>query len=161
MVSLQVVPAAEILRRLYDLILKFPRRHSTGTGTEDDHLDDAVRGGYRDISLVFQVMRCLHDVSVCCLRLFRIHNVHIGSVVNFPLTAANFVSIKDEDQVSAPGTLKSLKHLDQSVSRRIQIAGSELPEFLPGKNNVVPVNQKVIILSCFLPAGNMRLFLTA
>ena len=65
--------------------------------------------------------------------------------LNFLDTARNLVGIEDNDDADLPESLIIAQNVHELVAGRIDIDGGELTQLVPGKDDIVAVDEKIFV----------------
>ena len=88
----------------------------------------------------------LFDIEVSCLRLLCIDDIDVVPAEDFALAACHLVGVKDEDDLLGPVTRKIGQDIHQLIPGGFDVAKGQLSQILPGKDNVVAVDQQIVVL---------------
>ena len=141
------VALAQLPLREDDLLQEHLGGHAVGAGAEDDDLLDGVGG--RDGDLVLfgdEGVGGLLDIEVGRLRLPGEDDVDVVPAQDLAGAAGHLVGVEDQDDLLRPVSGKVGQDVHQLVAGGLDVPQGQLPQVVPGKNDVVAVDQQVVVL---------------
>ena len=129
-----------------DFLQEHLRRHAESPCAEDDDLFDGIRCRHGDSVFFSEDMGSLFDIEVSCLRLLCIDDIDVVPAEDFALAACHLVGVKDEDDLLGSVTRKIGQDIHQLIPGGFDVAKGQLSQILPGKDDVVAVDQQIVVL---------------
>ena len=88
-------------------------------------------------------MNRLFNVLVGGLRLPGVYHINIVVLHHRPGIPLYLIGVKDQDQRTAPAALVIAADVHEPVPGAVDVHCRQLPQLLPGKNDIVTVHQKI------------------
>lgn len=126
------------------LQLECPGGNTQGTMPQNDHLFQAIRSGNPYPMFLADLIGDPLDIGISSFGLLGVY--HMNALVFFhrPRIVRDFIGVKNEDQLDLFECLEVCQNIHQHQPGSTEIGPCQRGQFLPGKDDIVAVHQKIL-----------------